>query len=77
MTAPMSTEAQFERYTLTVSLYATTGMRFIDSDSKFFNLLLLQQLNQMQALSNTIVNMDRTFWKLRANQKAMRSVITL
>lgn len=60
----MSTEARFERYTLRASLYTTTGMRFIDSDSKFFNLLLLQQLNQMQALSNTIVNMDRTFWKL-------------
>lgn len=60
----MSTEARFERYTLRASLYTTTGMRFIDSDSKFFNLLLLQQLNQMQAFSNTIVNMDRTFWKL-------------
>ena len=60
----MSTEARFERYTLRASLYTTTGMKFIDSDSKFFNLLLLQQLNQMQALSNTIVNMDRTFWKL-------------
>ena len=61
MTEPMSTEARFERYTLRASLYTTTGMRFIDSDSKFFNLLLLQQLNQMQALSNTIVNMDRMF----------------
>ena len=68
MAAPMSTEAQLEGYTMTASLFIATGIDFIDVESEFLNLLLLQLSNQMQVLSKRYYGNKQSILEIFANK---------